>query len=36
MAKTKKRELYSFDIQIDKEIEKEVTKEVERKNDKGE
>lgn len=36
MAKTKKRELYSFDIQLEEEIEKEVTKEVERKNDKGE
>jgi hypothetical protein len=36
MAKTKKRELYSFDIEIEEEIEREVTKDVERKNDQGE
>lgn len=36
MAKTKKRELYSFDIEIEEEIEREVEKQVERKNDQGE
>tara|TARA_B100002019_G_scaffold288307_1_gene301694 strand:+ start:43 stop:1023 length:981 start_codon:yes stop_codon:yes gene_type:complete len=36
MAKTKKRELYSFDIQLEKEVEKDVIKETERKNDQGE
>lgn len=36
MAKTKKRELYSFDIEIEEEIEREVTKDVERKNEAGE
>lgn len=36
MAKTKKRELYSFDIELEEEIEREVEKQVERKNDQGE
>lgn len=34
--KTKKRELYSFDIDLEEEIEREIEKYVERKNDKGE
>lgn len=34
--KIKKRELYSFDIELEEEIEREIEKYVERKNDKGE
>lgn len=34
--KVKKRELYSFDVELEEEIEKEIERYVERKNDKGE
>ena len=33
MEKTKKRELYSFDIEIEEEVEKEIEREVEQKNE---
>lgn len=36
IKKQKKRELYSFDIELEEEIEREIEKYVERKNEKGE